>query len=121
MANVTWSLAEYLRGLIAPFEVTDESLRSILLRVGVGMEDSVNYLDQRKLDLSEGYLLLWCAQLPVTRNNTRDADGGWEHTEGGYTLSAGQRTMWLRRAVHLLGKWGIDTSGFDGRMTVRNL
>ena len=116
-----WTVANYLRGLIEPFEISDDSLRSVLLRVGVGMEDNVSALCERDLDLSEGYLLLWCSQLPVTRNNTRDADGGWEHTTGGYTLSAGQRTMWLRRAVWLLGKWGVDTSGFDGRTVIKNL
>lgn len=62
-------------------------------------------LPEREADLCEGTMYYWLASLPVGGSTEKVADGGWSHSEGGWTVSKANIEEWKARYRELFGKW----------------
>lgn len=57
------------------------------------------------MDLAEGTAYYWLSNLPVGGSTEKVADGGWSHSEGGWTVSKANIEEWLRKYRALFAKW----------------
>ena len=62
-------------------------------------------LTEREMDLAEGTMYYWLASLPVGGSTEKVADGGWSHSEGGWTVSKANIEEWKSRYRALFDKW----------------
>lgn len=101
------TIDDHLRGLTDGFSVSDDTLRSVLYQAGVPSGMPLSELGGEEVALCEAHLYVWCLHLlPYSKNNTKDSDGGWEHTEGGYQILAADRDRWWRYLRWLCRRWG---------------
>lgn len=111
MAKVV-TISEYLKGVSQL--ITEDGLRYILakrrltgdelLPQYVGGEGET-VLTDRETDLAEGTAYYWLSNLPVGGSTEKVADGGWSHSEGGWTVSKANIEEWLRKYRMLFAKW----------------
>lgn len=100
------TIEQHLRGLINQFAVADETLRSILYQAGVSWGTPLTDMERENVELCEAWLYVWCLNLlPYAKNNTKDSDGGWEHTEGGYQTLDADRSRWWSYLRWLWRRW----------------
>ena len=67
--------------------------------------DEQTVLTEREMDLAEGTMYYWLASLPVGGSTEKVADGGWSHSEGGWTVSKANIEEWKSRHRDLFEKW----------------
>ncbi len=65
-------------------------------------------LSERDVDLSEGTAYYWLSNLPVGGATEKVSDGGWSHSEGGWTVSRVNIEEWMRKYRTLFAKWGEE-------------
>ena len=111
MAEVV-TISEYLKGVSQL--ITEDGLRYVLAKRRLkgdellpqyeGMPDKT-ILTQRDMDLAEGTAYYWLSNLPVGGSTEKVADGGWSHSEGGWTVSKANIDEWLRKYRALFALW----------------
>ena len=81
--------------------------------------DEYTVLSERDMDLAEGTMYYWLASLPVGGSTEKVADGGWSHSEGGWTVSKANIEEWKSRYRDLFGKWDEPLLG-NSRIRIIN-
>ena len=99
-----YTVAAYLQG-ISPL-LSEDALRVVLAKRKLRADTPVDTLDERTLDLAEAEVYYSLSNLPVGGATTKDVDGSWSHTEGGWTVSGENIREWYRKYVSLREKWG---------------
>lgn len=108
MSEVTQiTVKDYLKG-ISPL-LTEEALQVVLAKRKISADELVEYLDERALDLAEAEVYYQLSNLPVGGSTTKEVDGTWSHTEGGWTISGANIAEWKRKYTALREKWGEKT------------
>lgn len=106
------TISEYLKGVSQL--ITEDGLRYVLAKRRLkGNEVLPQYADEqgytalteREMDLAEGTAYYWLSNLPVGGSTEKVADGGWSHSEGGWTVSKANIDEWLRKYRALFAKW----------------
>lgn len=108
------TISEYLKGVSQL--ITEDGLGYILAKRGLTgdellpqfEESGEDVLTQRDVDLAEGTAYYWLSNLPVGGSTEKVADGGWSHSEGGWTVSKANIEEWLRKYRTLFAKWNED-------------
>lgn len=101
------TIRDYLQGLSVL--LTDEALRTVLMKRHLSPRALVSDLSERELDLAEAEAYLWLSNLPEGGSTTKDTDGSWSHSEGGQKISKDNIERWYRRYADLRQKWGKGT------------
>lgn len=102
MANVT-TISEYLKSVSQL--ITEDGLRYVLAKRGLDGDEDYSDLSERDVDLAEGTAYYWLSNLPVGGATEKVSDGGWSHSEGGWTVSKANLEEWLRKYRELFNKW----------------
>lgn len=120
MAQVI-TISEYLRGV--SHLLTDDGLRYVLAKRRLTGEEVLpqfegetwtddqgnvheyTALTEREQDLAEGTEYYWLSNLPVGGATEKISDGGWSHSEGGWTVSKANIDEWMRKYRALFEKW----------------
>ena len=102
MANVT-TISEYLKSVSQL--ITEDGLRYVLTKRNLTGEESYSELSEKDIDLAEGTAYYWLSNLPVGGATEKVSDGGWSHSEGGWTVSKANLEEWLRKYRALFDKW----------------
>lgn len=97
------TVSTFLKG-ISPL-VTEEALGYVCAKRKVDLEESLIELDERSQDLLEGTMYYWLSNLPVGGAVEKVSDGGWSHSEGGWTVSKANIEEWMRKYRSLFAKW----------------
>lgn len=100
------SIGEYLQN-ISPL-LTEGVLQVILAKRRLAAELPILDLSERDLDLAEAEVYYHLSNLPVGGATTKDVDGSWSHSEGGWTVSKANIEEWYRKYSALREKWGED-------------
>lgn len=124
------TISEYLKGVSQL--ITEDGLRYVLAKRGLTGDELLPLyanvpsssssssssssgdtpepvvLSQRDMDLAEGTAYYWLSNLPVGGSTEKVADGGWSHSEGGWTVSKANIEEWLRKYRTLFAKWNED-------------
>jgi len=99
----SYTIRTFLMG-ISPL-VTEEALRYVCARRDIDEDASVSSVSERDMDLAEGTMYYWLSNLPVGGSTEKVADGGWSHSEGGWTVSKANIEEWMRKYRQLFAKW----------------
>lgn len=117
----TYTISDYLMS-ICPL-VTDDALRYVLAKRrlkgdellpqyggSTSSSSSEEYviLSDRDMDLAEGTMYYWLSNLPVGGSTEKVSDGGFSHSEGGWTVSKANIEEWMRKYRSLFAKWDED-------------
>lgn len=113
--KMSMTLGNFLHG-ISPL-ITDEAVAYVCMKRRLNPEEYISDLDERDMDLSEGMAYYWLSNLPVGGATEKVSDGGWSHSEGGWTVSKANIEEWVRKYRSLFGKW--DEPLLDGATTIR--
>lgn len=115
------TISEYLKGVSQL--LTEDGLRYVLAKRGLtgdevlpqyagetytddeGVEQEYTAVTEREQDLAEGSVYYWLSNLPVGGATEKVADGGWSHSEGGWTVSKANIDEWMRKYRLLFEKW----------------
>lgn len=97
------TIATFLKG-ISPM-VTDEAVAYVSAKRNLDEGVAYSDLDERERDLSEGTMYYWLSNLPVGGATEKVSDGGWSHSEGGWTVSKANIDEWMRKYRALFEKW----------------
>lgn len=109
------TISDYLKGVSQL--ITEDGLRYILAKRRLTGEELLpqsssssssegdDVLTEREVDLAEGTAYYWLSNLPVGGSTEKVADGGWSHSEGGWTVSKANIEEWLRKYRTLFAKW----------------
>lgn len=115
------TISEYLKGVSQL--LTEDGLRYVLAKRGLTGDEVLpqyagyTYVDEsddiatykaiteREQDLAEGCVYYWLSNLPVGGATEKVADGGWSHSEGGWTVSKANIDEWMRKYRLLFEKW----------------
>lgn len=98
---------EYIQALSPNANISESTLKSILIDASIEPGTPANELTERQKDLSLAYLLIRIAFNPLMSRKVTDKDGDWEHSEGSEQWSRSQLMQFLILARDLLKKWGI--------------
>ncbi len=99
-----FTIAAYLQGISPLLE--ENALRVVLAKRHLAPETPVEDLSERQLDLAEAEVYYQLSNLPVGGSTTKDVDGSWSHTEGGWTVSSANLAEWWKKYTSLREKWG---------------
>lgn len=106
------TISEYIKGVSQL--ITEDGLGYVLAKRGLkGTEllpqseskEGDTVLTQRDVDLAEGTAYYWLSNLPVGGSTEKVSDGGWSHSEGGWTVSKANIEEWLRKYRAIFAMW----------------
>lgn len=99
-----YTVKDYLQGVSAL--LSEDTLRMILAKRHLSPEIPIEDLTEKELDLAEAEVYYQLSNLPVGGATSKDVDGSWSHTEGGWTVSGANITEWWKKYTFLREKWG---------------
>lgn len=85
--------------------VTADGIQFVCAKRKINPTDIYEDLSEKDADLTEGTMYYWLASLPVGGSTEKVADGGWSHSEGGWTVSKANIEEWKSRYRALFDKW----------------
>lgn len=100
--------------------VTDEAIQYVCAKRRLDAGTSLADISERDFDLAEGTMYYWLASLPVGGSTEKVADGGWSHSEGGWTVSSANIQEWKSRYRDLFDKWDEPLLG-NSKIRIINL
>lgn len=112
------TIEEYLRGKVG-FEVSDSTLTSILIDRAIPEQTDVCDISVKNRELAYADLLMWGATNPTSYSGSKEADGGWSHTEGSKTISVSDKNRWASMANSIYEKY--DDNNLKPRIRIFNL
>lgn len=83
----------------------DELLPQYACTSSSSSSEEYTVLTDKDVDLAEGTAYYWLSNLPVGGATEKVSDGGWSHSEGGWTVSKANIDEWLRKYRDLFAKW----------------
>ena len=99
---------EYIRSISPNVNISESTIKSILIDADIGPYTPASELTQKQKDLALAYLLIRIAFNPISSQSVTDKDGDWEHSEGSEQWSKSQLMQFLILARDLLAKYGIE-------------
>lgn len=99
--------------------LTEDGIQYVCAKRRLYPEQPFFALSEKEQDLAEGTAYYWLSNLPVGGATEKVADGGWSHSEGGWTVSKANIEEWMRKYRSLFNKWDeklIDNS----RIRIKN-
>lgn len=99
-----YTVKDYLQGVSAL--LSEDALRMILAKRHLSPDTPIEELTEKELDLAEAEVYYQLSNLPVGGATSKDVDGSWSHTEGGWTVSGANITEWWKKYTFLREKWG---------------
>lgn len=103
---VTYSVSDFLKG-ISPL-ITDDALGYVCSKRSLDPTQAYASLTEKEKDLAEGTAYYWLSNLPVGGSTEKVSDGGFSHSEGGWTVSKANIEEWMRKYRSLFAKWDED-------------
>lgn len=107
-----YTLSEWLKGMVADFDVPDASIKAILYNNGVDDNPFMSEVTEKAKDLSLADLYMLLATSSSKTGSIYDADGGWQR--GRSTKNVVDRNWFRDAANRLYLKWApekVDPSG----------
>lgn len=99
----TYTISDYLKGVSQL--ITEDGLGYVLAKRSLDGGEMLFDLTERDIDLAEGTAYYWLSNLPVGGATEKVSDGGWSHSEGGWTVSKANIDEWMRKYRSLFSKW----------------
>lgn len=85
--------------------MSDDGVQYVCAKRRLYPNEEFYSLSEREQDLAEGTAYYWLSNLPVGGATEKVSDGGWSHSEGGWTVSKANIEEWMRKYRLLFRKW----------------
>ena len=95
--NKERTIRDYVFGCVN-FPLPEEAVDYVLSERDVEGDTLQKSVDKKTRDLLKADLYVWICMGPTKQDSVSDADNGWKHSEGGYTLSDDDKDRMLKRA-----------------------
>jgi hypothetical protein len=121
------TIEKYLRSKVIGYEITDEAIAGILYDYGVAEGTPPNELstdtdENTKIrELMYADVLDVCANMPSSRNSSKEADGQWSSENGGWQRSAYDSRLLRAKAEAIRKKYGITSSTSGGGIKLSSI
>lgn len=102
----SYTIKDYLQGISSM--IGDDALRMILAKRRLDPETPYDEISEKEADLAEAEVYYQLSNLPVGGATSKDVDGTWSHSEGGWTVSGANIAEWWRKYTYLRQKWGEE-------------
>ena len=119
MPTSTYTIKEWLKGMAADFDVSDQTLRAILYNNGLSGDTDVADVSEKSKDLSLADLYMSLASSSSKSGSIYDSDGGWQR--GRATKNVVDRSWFRDRANDLYKKWAPEKVVTHGKIVLKNL
>lgn len=117
MAEGLMTVEQYLHSMSQL--ITDGGVEYVCAKRKIGKSTLYADLSERDSDLLEGTMYYWLSSLPVGGSTEKVSDGGWSHSEGGWTVSKANVDEWKSRYRALFDKWDEPLIG-NSRIRIIN-
>lgn len=114
-----YTLKDWLKGMVADFDISDESLKAVMFNNGADMATEMTDVDERTKDLCLADIYMSLATSSSKTGSVYDSDGGWQ--KGRATKNVVDRGWFRDQANRLYKKWGSNKASDYGRLTMKNL
>lgn len=114
-----YTLREWLRGMVADFDIADETLRAVLFNNGADLCTGMCDATEKMRDLCLADLYMALATSSSKSGSVYDSDGGWQ--KGRSTKNVVDRGWFREQANRLYRKWCPEKVSEFGHLTLRNL
>ena len=116
--ETAYTISDFLTGLSDL--LTEKGLQTVLAKRGLSADTPYSELEERERDLAEAEVYYWLTNLPVGGATTKDVDGSYSHSEGGWTVSGANISEWSRKYADLRRKWNEEVIS-KSRIKIFNL
>lgn len=106
----TVTLGDFLKSINTSL-ITDEAVSYVCMKRMIDYDLPCADISERDRDLAEGTMYYWLSNLPVGGSTEKVSDGGWSHSEGGWTVSKTNIDAWLKKYRDLFAKWDEKPMG----------
>ena len=113
-------VSDWLRGLLGVV-ISDNTINSVLAGRSIDGDAVLSSIEQRDAELLRADLYVWYCSNPSTGQSVEDADGGWKHKEGSYSLTPSDKKMMLTLANNIYSKYGEETVSPGSKVRLINL
>ena len=113
-------VSKWLRGLLG-ISISDDSINSILAGRSIDGSAALSSVSQKDAELLKADLYVWYSTSPSTGQSIEDADGGWKHKEGSYSLTPYDKNMMLKLANNIYAKYGEEAVSSGSGVKLINL
>lgn len=114
-----YTIKEWLKGMVADFDVSDQTLTAILYNNGLESDVLMVDVDEKSKDLSLADLYMSLATSSSKSGSIYDSDGGWQ--KGRATKNVVDRSFFKDQANRLYAKWDPSRVLDTGAIKLRNL
>lgn len=115
--NVNMTFGNFLRG-ISPL-VSEDAVNYVCMKRRLSPSLNLRDMSMRDIELGEATTYYWLSNLPVGGATEKVSDGGWSHSEGGWTVSKANIEEWVRKYRSLFGKWDEPLIDGSASRTIR--
>lgn len=119
-AEEVYTIKDFLQGISSL--LSESALQTILAKRKLSAETPYTELSEKEADLAEAEVYYQLSNLPVGGATSKQVDGSWSSSEGGWTVSSANIAEWWRKYTYLREKWNesvakkstihVKTSGF---------
>ena len=114
-----YTIIEWLKGMVADFDVSDATIRAILYNNNVEMDELLEDVPEKNKDLSLADLYMALATSSSKTGSIYDADGGWQ--KGRSTKNVVDHRWFRDAANRLYLKWGSDKADNSGNFVLKGI
>lgn len=101
-----YTVKEYLQDISDL--LTEGVLRVILAKRALSPDTPIEEVEEKERDLAEAEVYYHLSNLPVGGATSKEVDGSWSSSQGGWTVSGANISEWYRKYAALRQKWGED-------------
>lgn len=101
------SINSYLQNIVLEIDVS-RLIPGILMFRDIEYGTDVKELDKRDIELCKADVFYECTSIPSSRQQERDADGGWKHDKGGFSMNDFTKKSLITRALTIYTKYGDE-------------
>lgn len=119
-ANKVYTVGEWLFGCVnfaVPDSAVDYVCATRKVMPDVSYIDYTSNKDNVDIRLLKADIIKWIILGPGKVNNTSDADNGWSHSDGGYTLSPEDKKLLMDEANEIYSE--LEPSSVFGKKKIR--
>lgn len=106
----SFTMMDYLASSVN-FDIPSEVIVRICVDRDIDYNADAMAVERNVRNLCKADLLVWMVYGVSRKGNTSDTDNGWNHTDGGYTLTEADKALFLKAANAIYEENGEKTIG----------
>ena len=119
MPTSTYTIKDWLKGKVADFDVSDQTLTAILYDYGLSDNPAIENVSEKSKNLALADLYMSLSTSSSKSGSIYDSDGGWQR--GRATKNVVDRSWFRDRANDIYKIWAPEKVTTHGKIVLKNL